>query len=122
MLDFMISGTLLLEESNIGEQVMKTSLNIDMHPGNATKLGDQNQNGILWYVPKAPSDMLNDFPHVEGFAYCTFCGRRFSHNQLMRLFNHFMTKIEKNVILSGCRWEDQVPTVSTTEVPGRNPG
>ncbi|CAB4270270.1 unnamed protein product [Prunus armeniaca] len=55
MLDFMISGTLLLEESNIGEQVMKTSLNIDMHPGNATKLGDQNQNGILWYVPKAPS-------------------------------------------------------------------
>ncbi|CAL2242053.1 unnamed protein product [Prunus armeniaca] len=44
-------------------------------------------------------DMLNDFPYVEGFAYCTFCGRRFSHNQLMGLFNRVMTKIEKNVII-----------------------
>ncbi|BBG97666.1 hypothetical protein Prudu_006869 [Prunus dulcis] len=41
--------------SDIGEQVMKTSLNFDMHPGNATKLGEQNQNGMLWYTPKAHS-------------------------------------------------------------------
>ncbi|BFG22185.1 hypothetical protein CerSpe_084590 [Prunus speciosa] len=38
-----------------GEQVMKTSSNIDMHPGNGTKLGEQNQNGMLWYIPKAHS-------------------------------------------------------------------
>ncbi|BBG97665.1 transducin family protein / WD-40 repeat family protein [Prunus dulcis] len=41
--------------SDKGEQVMKTSSNIDVHPGNGTKLGEQNQNGMLWYIPKAHS-------------------------------------------------------------------
>ncbi|XP_016650199.1 PREDICTED: uncharacterized protein LOC103332248 [Prunus mume] len=41
--------------SDKGEQVMKSSLSIDMHPGNSTKFGEQSQNGMLWYIPKAHS-------------------------------------------------------------------
>lgn len=41
--------------SDKGEQVIKTSPNNDTHSENGTKFGEQNQNGMLWYIPKAHS-------------------------------------------------------------------
>lgn len=43
-----------------GEQAVKTSSNIDHHPGDGNRFGEQNQNGMLWYIPKAHS----------GITYC----------------------------------------------------
>lgn len=38
-----------------GDQAVKTSSNIDHHHGDGNKFGEQNQNGMLWYIPKAHS-------------------------------------------------------------------
>ncbi|PRQ58513.1 putative transcription factor WD40-like family [Rosa chinensis] len=38
-----------------GEQAVKTSSNIDHHPADGNRFGEQNQNGMLWYIPKAHS-------------------------------------------------------------------
>ncbi|KAL5540048.1 hypothetical protein UlMin_042821 [Ulmus minor] len=41
--------------SDNGEQTINTSSNIDVQTGNSNKVGEQNLNGMLWYIPKAHS-------------------------------------------------------------------
>lgn len=42
------------KHSDNGEQTLNKSSNIDMRTGN-NKFGEQNPNGMLWYLPKAHS-------------------------------------------------------------------
>lgn len=42
------------KNSNAG-QTIHTSANMDVQTGNSSKAGEQNLNGMVWYIPKAHS-------------------------------------------------------------------
>ncbi|PON42363.1 WD repeat containing protein [Parasponia andersonii] len=47
------------KHSSNGGQTINTSSNTDTQTGNSNKVGEQNLNGILWYIPKAHSGSIS---------------------------------------------------------------